>query len=260
VRTDKLKEAGEYSGWTDSVMRGTYTWLFVAFVSPVACSADAVPDHLLLSQAAPTGSASLQVNLPTGNNVGLVRYTVACGSVARSGSLGLPTGDVLTATIDSLPVGDGDTVSLTAASKVGDECAGIAGPFSIRASATTPVRSVLLCSRAPRVGTVNAQGEVDVCPRLRSLLALPAEVTVGHEIPLIADAGPDEVAIGFPLSFAWTGVTSADDQGNATFLCTSAGTFSVSVEVHNGDPLCEGASADPASSTSLTVSVVCDPV
>jgi hypothetical protein len=54
-------------------------------------------------------------------------------------------------------------------------------------------------------------------------------------------------------------VTSADGEGNAAFLCTNAGAFSVGVAVHNGDPLCTGGSSDPASSTPLTVRVVCDP-
>ena len=76
---------------------------------------------------------------------------------------------------------------------------------------------------------------------------------VDSNITLSATAGPNESAIGFPLSFAWTGVTSSDKAGNATFLCPAAGLFPVSVAVSNGDPACT-----PGPGTSIQITLECD--
>ncbi len=118
----------------------------------------------------------------------------------------------------------------------GTHCAGSAS-FDVAAHMTTAVSVHLTCNEAPRTGSVQVNGALNICPTLDGLSALPAEAFVGSSLVLAAaahdsDGGPATIA------YHWTttgGTLSAADAQNPSLTCTTAGTFTVSVTATDSD-------------------------
>jgi hypothetical protein len=196
-----------------------------------------------------------ELTLTDGSTLNSLTYQISGGPTAKSGTIDVSRSDALSVAIGGLAAGPGYLLTLQGTLTSGDPCGGTTGPFAVTANSTTPVAIVLTCHHAGRNGSVAVNGKVDVCPVISSINALPAEVAVGNDIVVSVSAGPDESAIGFPLSYAWTGVTSSDGMGNATFHCATPGSFAVGVTVSNGDPACNNVPPDPA--TTATIGLTC---
>jgi N-acetylneuraminic acid mutarotase len=207
-------------------------------------------------RAESTGTVGMQLTVPDGSSISSFNYTITGGSTMKSGTLDVSRSNTVSAIIGGLATGPGYVISLTGTSDGGDTCTGSAGPFTVKPNATVSLSLVVACHKPRPSGSVAVTGTVDVCPGIDSISAVPAEVTVGNDIAISVSASPDETALGFPLVYTWTGVTASDTKGNATFHCSTTGSFPVGVAVSNGDVTCNSA-ADPAANAAITVT--CDP-
>jgi hypothetical protein len=223
--------------------------MVAATLAPLGCGSSRQP-----GSEAPelTGTVGVRLTLADGATLNTLNYTIA-GPTMTSGSIDVSMTASIHAVIGGLAAGPGYSLALSGTTNMGDACAGSAGMFAVNANAVTPVAIVLTCHQAVRTGSVSVNGQVDVCPALQSINAIPGSTFVGNNIALNAAAGPDESAIGFPLAYTWTGVASSDMAGNATFHCSAPGQFPVSVSVSNGDPACM-----PAPGTSILITLECD--
>jgi hypothetical protein len=199
-----------------------------------------------------TGTVGMQVTLPDGSHIGTVSYTISGGPTAKSGTFDVSKSNTVTAIIGGLAAGSGYIVSLSSISSAGYPCVGTAGPFTVKANATLPIAVVLTCHAPRRNGSILINGVVDVCPGIDSIDAAPAAVTVGNDVTVSVFASPDQTAVGFPLAYAWTGVTSSQG-ATATFHCFSAGSFPITVSVSNSDSACNTMPPDPAMSATVTI-------
>jgi hypothetical protein len=224
--------------------------LYAGSTGLVACggSTRALPTE----SAESTGTVGMQLSLPDGSSVTSVSYTVTGGPTAKSGTINVGKSSTVSAVIGGLAAGSGYMISLSGTSDGGDSCAGSAGPFTVKANTALAVSIVLTCHQPRTNGSIAISGVVDVCPGLDSINASPSAVDVGGDITITGSASPDETAIGFPLTYTWTGVTSSDNNGNATLHCATSGTFPITVAVSNGDAACS-TSPDPASSVTIVV-------
>jgi 5'-nucleotidase len=77
-------------------------------------------------------------------------------------------------------------------------------------------------------------GQFNVCPDVTSFTATPLTARVGNTIALTATARDRD---NDPIGFAWSapsGTFSSPNAANTNFLCTSAGTFSLTLSVNDG--------------------------
>ncbi|HEV3191875.1 MAG TPA: NHL repeat-containing protein [Polyangiaceae bacterium] len=199
-----------------------------------------------------TGTVGMQLALPDGSTVTAVSYTITGGPTAKSGTINVGKSSTVSAVIGGLAAGSGYMISLSGNSDGGDSCAGSAGPFTVKANTALAVSIVLTCHQPRTTGGIAISGVVDVCPGLDSINASPSAVDVGGDITITASASPDETAIGFALTYTWTGVTSSDNKGNATLHCATRGSFPITVSVSSGDAACN-TSPDPAASATIVV-------
>jgi hypothetical protein len=197
----------------------------------------------------------MQLTVPDGSSVSSLSYTISGGPTAKSGTIDVSKSNTISAVIGGLAAGSGYMISLSGTSDGGDACTGSAGPFTVKPNATLSLSLVVACHKPRANGSITVGGTVDVCPGIDAINAVPSEVTVGNDVAISASASPDETALGSPLVYTWTGVTTSDTKGNAIFHCASSGTFPIAVSVGNGDSACN-TPPDPAASA--TVNVTCD--
>ena len=230
---------------------GAFLAISIASCLAIACSAGPAPTQ----EGAKTGQVVLALTATGDLTLSSVDYTISGGPTAKTGMIDISNSNNIRAVIGGLTAGTGYLIALSATSSTSDVCAGSAGPVTVHENATTSVTVVLTCHRRGDTGSIAVNGTIDVCPGIVSVAASPAEVIVGNDITIVASAGPDESAIGFPLAYNWTGATSSS-AGTATFHCSVAGTFPVSLSVTNGDTSCSG--TDPGASATVTVSCTGD--
>jgi hypothetical protein len=154
------------------------------------------------------------------------------GAFRRIGTL--PVGDqpTVTATFADLPVGAG--YDLVVRGTASDDATGCRGEvmFDVVASTTSTIQLPLICQ-----GLAAVSANLNVCPVIDSLSAIPSEVYLGSTIRLTSvahdiDGGPS------PLTAIWSadgGSLSDLSTTGATFTCTAPGTFTVGVRMSDGE-------------------------
>lgn len=215
-------------------------WLIVA-TSGVACGVD---------QSAPESVDSVQLELDFGGGVTLtsVDYILTGpASFRRAGTLTVADQPSISATFNNLPVGTGYDVTVKGtASDDSSVCVGEA-MFNVASSMNAVVQIALTCS-----GRATLSADVNTCPTIDSLSVAPSEVYVGSSMQLVAaahdpDNGPS------PLSATWSatsGTLSNLSTTGATFTCTTAGSFKVTLSVSDGTP-------NPKCADTAAVTVTC---
>ncbi len=184
------------------------------------------------------GSIGLSLQLAPGTSLNSVSYAVTGpGGFSRVGTLDISQSTTVTGIIGGLPVGNGFSITLTGTTTDGStHCAGSAS-FDVAARQTTAVTVHLTCNETPRTGSVLVNGALNLCPTLDNLSVSPAEVTVGSSLALAATAH-DSDGVPAALAYHWTttgGTLSAANVQNPSLLCTTVGTFTVSVSATDSD-------------------------
>jgi hypothetical protein len=205
------------------------------------------------SEPGPPPLDTLRLNLDFGGGVTLtsVDYIMkGPANFSQVGTLSVADQPNITATFQNLPPGMNYTISVrgTASDNL-NQCKGDA-TFNVVANMDTVVQIALTCSGR---GIVTA--DVDICPIIDSLSAVPAEVYVGASLQLGLTAHDPDNGPG-PLTATWqttSGTLSNLSTTGATFTCTDPGTFTIGAKVSDGSPVAK--CADTA-----TVTVVCTPV
>jgi hypothetical protein len=203
----------------------------IAFVSLWAAASMTVG----CSGEAPEITNSIQLQLDFGDGVTLtsVNYTLTGPrGFTRVGAL--PVGDQpsVTTTFNNLPSGTGYSLTVIgSASDDMDNCTGQA-TFDVSPSMTATITVPLTCT-----GRIDVTANINVCPVIDALEAIPSDVIVGNTIRVTtqthdADNGPS------PLSAVWqvsSGTLSNTSVAGATFTCATAGMFMVSTVISDGD-------------------------
>jgi hypothetical protein len=168
-------------------------------------------------------------------------------SFRQTGTLSVAAQPTISATFQGLPAGTGYDIKVAGtASDNLNLCKGEA-MFNVAASMNAVVQIALACS-----GRATLSADVNTCPTIDSLSVVPAEVYVGDSVQLTAaahdpDNGPS------PLSATWSAasgsLTNLSATG-ATFTCTAAGTFTVSLSMSDG-------TAAPRCADNASVTVTC---
>jgi hypothetical protein len=197
---------------------------------------------------------SVRLELDFGGGVTLtsVNYdlTGPNGFVERMGTLSVGSTDTVIGNFGSLPAGMGYHVTVQGTAS--DGASACTGEITFNVPHPNVLQIPLTCS-----GRATLSGSVSACPTVDSLEVVPSEVYVGASMQLTLaahdpDSGPS------PLTAAWSapagsGTLTNTSTTGATFTCTTAGSFVVSVSVDDGTPGMQ--CADSAS-----VNVVCTPL
>jgi hypothetical protein len=200
----------------------------------------------------PTGVDTVRFKLDFGGGVMLtsVDYVLTGpASFRRIGTLAVADQPSLMVTFSNLPAGQGYDIAVKGtASDDSSICRGEA-MFNVAPSMDAVVTIPLMCS-----GLAAVTADINVCPTIDSLSVIPAEVYVGSSLAILAAAhDPDNGPA--PLSAVWattSGTLSNLSTTGATFTCTAAGTFTISLRISDGTPGTR--CADTAS-----VTVICSP-
>jgi hypothetical protein len=205
--------------------------------------------------AGESGSGSVQIALQVGGaTVNTVTYTISGpASFSQNGTIDVSHSSTLSAVLGPFAAGGPYTITLSGASTDNSEtCAGSA-TFSVTAGQTIPVTVPVSCHQASHTGSVLVNGVLNVCPLVDGISASPNELYVGGSVSVSATAhDPDNGPS--PLTFAWTassGTFSDPSSLNTRFVCTTAGSATLTLTVSDGDT----ATGCPATSS---VTITCD--
>jgi hypothetical protein len=209
------------------------------------------------SEKEATGSVALALTLPSGITINTVTATVTGpGDVSRTSNVDVTNSSILRFRVGNLPVGPGYTMTLSAITADGANCAGTE-PFAVENAQVTDLMMVLTCANtvAPESDT---QGDLTVNVDVETAPALSCPVVTGiSSLPLEAFAGGVMELEGFASStsdvtYAWTGTGgtfSTPASATANFTCQGSGERTLTFAISK--PGC------PGSSGSVTVS--CSP-
>jgi hypothetical protein len=184
------------------------------------------------------GSVGLQLELGAAGAVDSVHYDISGpDAFATSGDIAVSGAAAIRVVVADVPAGNGYQVALSAATLgEGTTCSGSAS-FNVQAHATTSVRVHVQCRKQPRTGTVSINGDVNVCPVIASLAAVPDQILVGGSTDLLATAGdPDNVPRA--LQYQWTttaGALSSATSRAPTLTVHQPGAATVTLTVSDGD-------------------------
>jgi hypothetical protein len=262
-------------------------------VSVAACSSSGGGSGSGSSSGAPgkasadDGTLSLKLTLPGGDTINSVTFTLdnSAGSlvplgVANPGTVALNNSGSIDFQIGGVPAGSGDSIALSATTRAGLTCQGSATGITVAARATTDVTVQMLCaSPSADAGSLFVTGSLSYCGTLMALSSgnTGSEAFVGETITLNATAiggnpnnlgytwtqtpvSPTTGPIGVLGPTGTSGPASDEAAGPSDaipFMCTSAGTATITLTVDDG-PVPAGASC-PASLSTLTTTVICDP-
>jgi len=197
-----------------------------------------------------TNTIRFELDLGGGVNITAVDYVMTGpNDFRRTGSVGVGNSSIVTATFQNLPKGQGYNIQVRGNASDGEtSCRGEA-TFNVNGSMTATVQIPLTCQ-----GLISITGTINLCPVIDSLSAIPAEVAVGSAIQLAVefhDGNPSTT----PPTAIWTttgGTLTNKSTSGATFTCAAPGTFTVGVQISDGDTtgLCPGP---------LEVTLVCTP-
>lgn len=154
-------------------------------------------------------------------------------SSRRVGTLSVGDQASITAAFSNLPAGQGyDLAVKGTASDDSSFCKGEV-IFNVASMMDAVVTIPLMCS-----GLAVVTADVNICPTIDSLSVTPAEVQVGSSMVIVAEAhDPDNGPA--PLSATWAAMSGTLinlSTTGATFTCTAAGTFTVSLRISDGTP------------------------
>lgn len=182
-----------------------------------------------------TGSLDVRLELANGAEIIRVEWVITRpGMDPMSGDAINTSAPGATASIEvyGLEEGDGYQIDMTAEST--DEettCRGDA-PFSITAGQATAIDVMLNCKRPSTLGSLRANGELNICAELAKVIVSPLETSVNNEIDLSAtgiDVDNDEI------EYRWTvtggGEIADDTSAETTFTCTSVSNPQITISV-----------------------------
>jgi 5'-nucleotidase len=232
----------------------------ITFFGAVAILSTAIVGCGSKPSAGDTGSVELALQAAPGVTINVVSYMISGpNSFSKNGTIDVSQSSTVSTTIGALPAGSGFAVTLMGNSTDGaTSCSGGPASFTVTAGQTTPVSVHLTCHEAPRTGSVNVNGTLNICPTIDSISANPAEVLVGGSVTLTgsahdSDAGPSA------LTYQWTpssGTVAAPTAASTTFTCTTPGIATITLSVSDGDP---APNCAPISSvTIICTAVTCD--
>jgi hypothetical protein len=185
-----------------------------------------------------TGDVAFALTLPGGQVIDTVDYTITGNGIPpMTGTIdvsALETNEP-TVLISGLPQG-GYTVTMTAASRDGQSCAG-ATPFVVASGQTAQVIVILQCSLAAATGEVAINARLDQCPFITGISASALQAPVGGDLTVgVAATDLD----GDPISYAWTigppmtGSLTPPNAATAVFHCDAVGTTELSIAISDG--------------------------
>lgn len=192
-----------------------------------------------------SGALGIQLNCG-GLKIDNVNYAIQkAGAAYRAGTFAVPgPGDNFSALVGQLDPGDDYTITLDALAtstgavrKLAAPCTGSSG-FGIQVGETTGVAVTLHCDVGPQDdGNLVHERQ---CPGVDTLRALPAEAPIGKCVVLeaVADAIAKRASA---LAYHWAahGGALQDILGaRAGFVCNTPGIATISVELHDDDPVC----------------------
>lgn len=185
------------------------------------------------------GQVGLQLKLGD-VTVNTLFYVISGNGFTKNGTLDVSKGKTISATIGGIPAGSGYTLSLSGADVANPAtlCTA-AATFNITARATTTAVVKLECRLpASNNGSLEIEGSANVCPRIDSLSIEPSEVFVGGSMALSATV-TDADRLPVAATYAWSangGTITGGSSASASFKCTAAGSFDVTLLV--SDTLC----------------------
>jgi len=192
------------------------------------------------------GTVGVALKLNNGADIQTVSYKISGNGITPlMGTISVPDpNSTVSLQIDSLPVGQGYLVELSATSTDGKTtCAG-SSMFQIIGGQSTSVTVVLLCRTPfmpppppppPQTGSVSITGTFDNCPVVTSFSAAPLSAPVGGTIAVTSTAQDSDASD--TVTFAWTadsGTFANAAAANTTFTCTAVGTATLKVTVNDG--------------------------
>jgi len=184
------------------------------------------------------GQVGLDLVLPSGAVLTTVNYTITGpAGFNKTGKIDVSQANKITGLIGGLPPGFGYTIVLTSKSvDGGTTCAGSAS-FNVKANVTTNVSVGIDCREAPRTGSVLINGDVNICPTVDGISALPAQVFVTGSTQLDVQAHDSDGGPNAP-SYEWkasSGSFSKTNVKSPVFTCDVPGKVTVAVAVSDGD-------------------------
>jgi hypothetical protein len=242
--------------------------LLILFACTTACSSghDAnVPTtgHSSSSGAGAedTGSVSLQLTLPGGEQVDIVDWVISgpngAATVVQSSSVTVQALAVQFL-VSGIPAASGYRVTLSGTSTDTTVTCSGAAPFNVMAHATTLVAVQMACGLPNTSGHgTTITGSTYNCATLNSVSATPIAVTVGGLVELAAAASGPSPGM---LTYAWsstTGSFSTPNSATTGFTCTQVGPAMVTITAGDG-PVPAGSACNAVLDTS-TITVVCEP-
>jgi hypothetical protein len=202
-----------------------------------------------------SGSGSVQIALQVGGaTVNTVTYMITGpASFSQNGMIDVSHSSTLSAVLGPFAAGGPYTITLSGTSTDNSETCTGSATFTVTPGQTIPVTVPVSCHQTSHTGSVLVNGVLNVCPLVDGISASPNELYVGGSVSVSAtahdpDSGPS------PLTFAWTatsGTFTDPSSLNTRFVCTTAGSATLTLTVSDGDT----ASGCPATSS---VTVTCD--
>jgi len=217
------------------------------------CGEEGEPTNNTSEEANGTGEIALSISGSAGAKFDAVSYVVTgTGSFVQEGTLDVSASTTISGVIGGLPAAVGYSIALSATSLDGQvSCAGSAS-FAISAGKTTSVTVHLGCHEAPRTGSALVNGQLNICPTIDVVSALPSEVLVGGTVALTGSAHDSDNAPS-PVSYKWTttsGTLSDSTSANPVFTCTTPGVATLTLTASDGD-------SSATCAATQTVSVTC---
>jgi hypothetical protein len=174
----------------------------------------AVASSLGCGKEAPSKSDVGQVNLalalPDGTSIPSIAWVLhtSGGAVIEMGTLNTTDPNVRASLATDIPVGMGDTVTMSGTTTAGAMCTGTSSPFNVVAGTTVMVAVNIICGSVTPdggTGTVIVSSTVvagDSCPILTSSLVSPLQTAIADPIAVMAGASDSDM--GDTLSFMWS--------------------------------------------------------
>jgi acid phosphatase len=189
-----------------------------------------------------TGTVGLNLQVGAGITLNTVSYTITGpNGFSRTASIDVTNSATISAVIGGLPFGAGYSITLNAHTPDSrGTCVGSA-TFDIDSATTKQVSVHLACDIQPDTGSILVNGTVNACPRVDSLGASPAEISLGGGSITLNAAASDADHAPSSLIYTWTSTSGTISNPSSTapsFTCTAVGTATVTVAVSDGDSAC----------------------
>ncbi len=203
-----------------------FAWLSSFVLLGAACSS--TPDD-----GAPVASLELGFELADGSPVDEVSYAITGNGIDPMEGVIDTSAPGSTASVEvfGIPPGTQYLVTMTATTIDGERTCEGAVRFDVSAGIATEVHVMLGCKRAPRLGSVRANGKLNVCTDLTKVVASPLQTSIANGLALSAEGSDVE---GDPIAYRWRatgGSLSNPSSAVTTYTCEVDGPQTVEVEV-----------------------------